>query len=66
MLVEGEAQVRRVGARMLHGQGFTVVEPGDGEEALRLLGKHPGPVHLLLTDVVMPGVGGQSAGSTGW
>ena len=58
LLVEDEAQVRRVGARMLQGQGFTVVEAGNGEEALRLLEKHPGPVHLLLTDVVMPRMGG--------
>jgi CheY-like chemotaxis protein len=36
-----------------------VLEAGDGAEALRVATQHPGPIHLLLTDVVMPGLGGR-------
>ena len=36
-----------------------MLEAGDGAEALRVATQHPGPIHLLLTDVVMPGLGGR-------
>jgi CheY-like chemotaxis protein len=51
--------VRTLAARALGGQGYTVLEAVDGAEALRLLGAHEGPVHLLLTDIIMPGLGGK-------
>src|SRR2546427_11814499 len=39
--------------------GYTVLEAPDGDTALQLAAKHHGPIHLLLTDVVMPGVSGR-------
>lgn len=59
LLVEDEAIVRALSRRVLQGCGYTVLEAGTGDEALRLFREHSGPIHLLLTDVVMPGTGGR-------
>jgi CheY-like chemotaxis protein len=59
LMVEDDAAVRRVGMRALRGLGYTVLEARDGVEALRVLGAHEGKVHLLLSDVVLPGIGGR-------
>ncbi len=58
LVVEDDADVRDLARRVLQRQGYTLLEAGDGEEALRLAARHPGSVHLLLTDVVMPGMSG--------
>jgi two-component system cell cycle sensor histidine kinase/response regulator CckA len=58
LLVEDNAQLRKLATRFLEPTGYTVLGAGTGEEALRLLEHHQGPVHLLLTDVVMPGMSG--------
>jgi len=58
LLVEDENAVRAVGRLALESQGYAVLEARDGEEALATLAAHPGPVHLLVTDVVMPGLSG--------
>ncbi len=57
-LVEDQAGVLRVTARLLRSYGYRVVEAGSGEQALELERSHEGPVHLLVTDVVMPGLRG--------
>jgi PAS domain S-box-containing protein len=54
LLVEDEAEVRRLTRRMLEDAGYAVLEAGSGPEALALEERHVGPIHLLLTDVVMP------------
>lgn len=58
LLVEDEAPVRRLGRRVLEAGGFTVLEAASGEEGLRIAIDHDGPLDLVLTDVVMPGLSG--------
>ena len=47
--------VRELAQRILAGHGYTVLTAGSGDEALQIALQHQGPIHLLLTDVVMPG-----------
>jgi len=58
LLVEDEAAVREATKRMLRKFGFVVIEARDGEEALRLWERDSGAVDVVLTDVVMPTMGG--------
>ena len=57
LLVEDDAAVRKITARMLHRMGMEVVAAGSGAEALQML-DGLGPVHLLMCDVVLPGMSG--------
>jgi len=59
LVVEDEEFLRELAARMLQMAGYTVLTASDGEEALQLLGRYDSPVHLVLTDVVMPGISGR-------
>jgi two-component system cell cycle sensor histidine kinase/response regulator CckA len=59
LLVEDDDVVRDTGKHALEGLGYRVLVAAGGEEALRLAGGHDGPIHLLLTDVVMPGMNGR-------
>jgi CheY-like chemotaxis protein len=59
LLVEDDDSVRRVTASLLKFLGYRVVEAPNGIEALRLCREHAGPIHLLLTDVVMPMMNGR-------
>jgi two-component system, cell cycle sensor histidine kinase and response regulator CckA len=58
LLVEDEPQVRQVAHRMLQQHGYVVLIAGDGQEALHLSRHYSGPIHLMLTDVIMPGMSG--------
>ncbi len=58
LLVEDEDGVRALVREVLARSGYTVLEARDGDEALALNERHAGPIHLLLTDVVMPRLGG--------
>jgi CheY-like chemotaxis protein len=59
LLVEDAAAVRAVSRQVLERLGYAVLEAPDGKAALHLATKHRGPIHLLLTDVVMPELGGR-------
>ena len=59
LLVEDEEFLRDLARRMLELAGYTVLTAADGEEALALVDAHDGTVHLVLTDVVMPGISGR-------
>ncbi len=58
LIVDDEEALVRVARRMLESAGYLTLTATSGEEALRLLDRLGGPLHLLLTDVVMPGMGG--------
>jgi CheY-like chemotaxis protein len=58
LLVEDEGSIRELVGSMLRKVGYTVIEASDGEEALELARNHEGTIHLVLTDVVMPGIDG--------
>lgn len=59
LLVEDNEQVRHLGRAILERQGYTILEAQSGEDALSLLASYDGTIHLLLTDVVMPGMNGK-------
>ena len=58
LLVEDARAVRALAGRVLAAAGYSVLEAGDGAAAEVLAARHDGPIHLLLTDVVMPGLSG--------
>jgi signal transduction histidine kinase len=58
LVVEDDNQVRGIAGRILREHGYRVIEAPGGEEALRAVASEPGPIDLLLTDVVMPGISG--------
>lgn len=58
LVVEDEEMVRRLVARVLGDRGFLVLEAKRCDEALEVCARHEGPIHLLLTDVVMPRMSG--------
>jgi CheY-like chemotaxis protein len=59
LLVEDEPAVRELTQMVLSGRGYTVIEAPTPEDAERLAGNNGAEVHLLLTDVVMPGISGR-------
>jgi two-component system CheB/CheR fusion protein len=59
LLVEDEDTVRALVRTILEGRGYTVAEARNGREGLKLCQTHPGKFDLLLTDVVMPELGGR-------
>jgi two-component system cell cycle sensor histidine kinase/response regulator CckA len=58
LLVEDDSAVRAVSERALLRFGFQVLSAPSGEEAIGFAREHPGPIHLMLTDIMMPGMNG--------
>lgn len=58
LIVEDDKTLRRLASRILQMAGYTMLTAGGGQEALQLLEQHDGPVDLVVTDVVMPGMTG--------
>jgi signal transduction histidine kinase len=61
LLIEDEEGVRRFSRRVLEAAGYQVLTAALGEDALELARSHTGPIHLLVTDVVMPRMSGPQA-----
>src|SRR5581483_12152290 len=59
LVVEDEPGVRALASAALSRQGYTVLEAGQGSEALDLCARYTGVIHLVLTDLVMPGMSGR-------
>ncbi|MEI6224583.1 MAG: PAS domain S-box protein [Deltaproteobacteria bacterium] len=60
LVVEDDPRVRAVTVRALRGSGHRVLVAGSGAEALGILEDEPGPLHMVVTDVVMPGMSGKA------
>jgi two-component system, cell cycle sensor histidine kinase and response regulator CckA len=60
LVVEDEDGVRRLVRGALEAQGYTVLEAASGPAALEAAGRHADPIHLILTDLVMPGIHGRA------
>jgi len=58
LVAEDEDGVRSLTREVLEKYGYTVLEAANGEEALKVAERYQGPLHLLLSDVVMPRMGG--------
>ena len=59
LLVEDAARVREVVREILEMNGYRILEAQHGAEALEISGRHDGPIHLMVTDVVMPQMSGR-------
>ncbi len=59
LVVEDDDEVRGIVRDLLGQQGFMVLEARQGREAIMLAEQYSNPIHMLLTDVVMPGMGGK-------
>ena len=56
LVVEDDEMVRNFAVKVLKGYGFKVLTAADGDEAIKISGEHRKPIHLMLTDVIMPGI----------
>ncbi|MBN2125064.1 MAG: response regulator [Deltaproteobacteria bacterium] len=59
LLVEDDESVRKIAIKTLEKYDYTVLPVADGQEALRMCDEYKAPIHLVVTDVVMPGMGGK-------
>jgi CheY-like chemotaxis protein len=59
LLVDDEDPLREVAKKILRSHGYTVLEAKDGNTCLKIAQDYPGPIHLLVTDLFMPGMSGR-------
>jgi len=59
LLIEDDSELRTLAQEVLEARGYRILVAGLPSEALEIAVAHPGPIHLLLTDVVMPGASGR-------
>lgn len=59
MVVEDDKMVRDMAKSILQQYGYSILDAQDGKEAIRVSKKYEGPIQLMLTDVVMPGISGR-------
>jgi CheY-like chemotaxis protein len=59
LLVEDDDRLRALAVRVLGERGYTVLPASNGAEALAVAARHPGVIHLVVSDVVMPGMTGR-------
>lgn len=64
LVVDDEPAVCHITGTMLEAHGFSVLYALNGREALRVVASYPGPIHLLLTDIVMPQISGPELAHT--
>ena len=62
LVVDDEEAVRRLASRMLTWMGHQALEARHGREALATIEEHHGPIHLVITDIKMPGMNGRELG----
>jgi CheY-like chemotaxis protein len=62
LLVEDAEPLRKLAAMFLKESGYHILSAADGQQALQVARQNSGPIHLLLTDVVMPGMNGRVLG----
>jgi PAS domain S-box-containing protein len=60
LLVEDEGSLRAIAREILEEHGYRVIEAAGPREAIEMASRHPKPIHLLATDVVMPGMNGRA------
>jgi PAS domain S-box-containing protein len=58
LLLEDEESVRALVSHLLTSAGYTVLESGSSTDTVAVAERHPGPIHLVLSDVIMPGMSG--------
>ena len=58
LVVDDELTIRTLIRSVLMAEGYTILEASEGEEALQVCRQHDGTIHLLLSDVIMPGITG--------
>jgi two-component system, cell cycle sensor histidine kinase and response regulator CckA len=56
LLVDDDDPIRNLSCLYLRSKGYTVLQASNGAEALAVAAQHQGPIHLLITDTVMPGM----------
>ena len=63
LIVEDELPLLEVTHRSLEAVGYVILAAHSPEEAIRISASHPGPIHLMVTDVIMPGMSGAQLAS---